>query len=52
MTLNLDVYKTMALVSLVFYMGKYLRNKFNILNKYCITPSVVGGFIVALIMLF
>lgn len=51
MTLNLDVYKTMALVSLVFYMGKYLRNKFNILNKYCIPPSVVGGFIVALIML-
>ena len=52
MLLNLDVYKTMAFVSLVFYMGKYLRNKSNFLTKYCIPPSVVGGFIVALIILF
>lgn len=52
MTLNLDLYETMALVSLVFYMGKYLRNKFSILTKYCIPPSVVGGFIFALFILF
>lgn len=52
MQLNLDLYKTMAFVSLVFYLGKYLRNKSAFLTKYCIPPSVVGGFIIALIILF
>ncbi len=51
MTFNLDIYETMALVSLVFYMGKYMRTKFSILSKYCIPPSVVGGFIFALLIL-
>lgn len=52
MTLNLDIYETMALVSIVFYIGKYLRDKFSILSRYCIPPSVVGGFIFALFILF
>lgn len=51
MTFNLDIYETMALVSIVFYMGKYMKNKFSILSKYCIPPSVVGGFIFALFIL-
>lgn len=51
MTFNLDIYETMALVSIVFYMGKYMKNKFPILSKYCIPPSVVGGFIFALLIL-
>lgn len=51
MTFNLDIYETMALVSIVFYLGKYMKNKFSILSKYCIPPSVVGGFIFALLML-
>lgn len=51
MTFNLDIYETMALVSIVFYMGKYMKNKFSILSKYCIPPSVVGGFIFALLIL-
>lgn len=51
MTFNLDIYETMALVSIVFYLGKYLRNKFSILSKYCIPPSVVGGFVFALLIL-
>ena len=51
MTFNFDVYETMALVSIVFYMGKYLRSKFSLLTKYCIPPSVVGGFIFALLIL-
>lgn len=52
MELNLNVYETMALVSIVFYIGKYVRNKVTILSKYCIPPSVVGGFIFALLILF
>lgn len=33
MEFNLNIYETMALVSLVFYMGKYIRNKFSILSN-------------------
>lgn len=51
MEINLDIYKTMALVSIVFYIGKFIRNKFSIIKKYCIPPSVVGGFIFALLIL-
>ncbi|MDU1412343.1 MAG: sodium/glutamate symporter [Clostridium sp.] len=51
MELNLNLYETMALVSIVFYIGKYMRNKFSTLSKYCIPPSVVGGFIFALLVL-
>ncbi|MHC1748609.1 MAG: sodium/glutamate symporter [Cellulosilyticaceae bacterium] len=51
MTFNFNIYETMALVSIVFYLGKYTRNKFSILSKYCIPPSVVGGFIFSLLML-
>lgn len=51
MTINFDIYETMALVSLVFYAGKYLRTKLPLLSKYCIPPSVVGGFVFALFML-
>lgn len=51
MTFNFNIYETMALVSVVFYLGKYTHNKFPILAKYCIPPSVVGGFIFSIIML-
>lgn len=51
MEINLDIFKTMALVSIVFYIGKFIRNKFSIIKKYCIPPSVVGGFIFALLIL-
>ncbi|MCC3863648.1 sodium/glutamate symporter [Terrisporobacter petrolearius] len=51
MEFNLNIYETMALVSIVFYIGKYLRNKFSILSKYCIPPSVVGGFIFSIFIL-
>lgn len=51
MEFNFNIYETMALVSVVFYIGKYIRNKFSILSKYCIPPSVVGGFIFALLIL-
>lgn len=51
MELNLNIYETMALVSFIFYIGKYIRNKFSVLSKYCIPPSVVGGFIFAMIVL-
>ncbi|WP_167958104.1 sodium/glutamate symporter [Anaerosporobacter faecicola] len=52
MELNLDIYRTMALVSIVFYIGKFTRNRISFIKKYCIPPSVVGGLIFALVILF
>lgn len=51
MEFNFDIYKTMALVSVVFYIGKFIHIKFSIIKKYCIPPAVVGGFIFALLIL-
>lgn len=51
MEFNLNLYETMALVSIVFYMGNYIRNKLSILSKYSIPPAVVGGFIFSLLIL-
>lgn len=51
MEFNLDIYKTMALVSVVFYIGKFIHIKCSIIKKYCIPPAVVGGFIFALLIL-
>lgn len=51
MEINLDLYVTMALVSVIFYMGKYIRRKISILSKYCIPASVVGGFVFSLLIL-
>lgn len=52
MQLNLNIYETMALVSIIFYLGKYIRKKVSIFSKYCIPPSVVGGLIFSLVTLF
>ena len=41
----------MAIVSIVFYIGKYLRKKISIFPKYCIPPAVIGGFFFSLIVL-
>lgn len=51
MELNLNLYETMALVCLVFFIGRYLPNKITTLSKYCIPPAVVGGFLFSLLIL-
>ncbi|MDD5794568.1 sodium/glutamate symporter [Clostridium sp. HCP1S3_B4] len=51
MELNLNLYETMALVCLVFFIGRYLPNKITALSKYCIPPAVVGGFLFSLLIL-
>ena len=51
MELTLDIFQTMALASIVFYLGKYLKVKIPILSKYCIPAPVVGGLIFAILML-
>lgn len=51
MELKLDIFQTMALVTVVFYLGTYLRKKVRFLSKYCIPAPVVGGLLFALVML-
>ena len=51
MTVQLDIYQTMALVALIFYLGKYLKNRIPLLTKYCIPPAVAGGLVFALVIL-
>ncbi|WP_299995631.1 sodium/glutamate symporter [uncultured Clostridium sp.] len=52
MELKLDIFQTMALVTVVFYLGTYFRKKIEILSKYCIPAPVIGGLLFALVMLF
>jgi glutamate:Na+ symporter, ESS family len=51
MELKLDVFQTMALATLVFYLGGYLRKKIKILERYCIPAAVVGGMFFSIIVL-
>lgn len=52
MTLELDLYQTVAVAVLVFALGAYLRKKINWLEKYCIPAPVIGGILFALMTLF
>ena len=52
MELKLAIFQTMALVTVVFYLGTYFRKKIEILSKYCIPAPVIGGLLFALVMLF
>ncbi len=52
MNIRLGIFETMALVVLVFYLGKYLNLKVSIFSKYCIPSPVIGGIAFALVILF
>lgn len=47
MVISLDIYQTTALAVIVFYVGKFIREKFKIFVKYCIPAPVIGGIIFA-----
>lgn len=51
MELKFNIFETMALVTAVYYLGKYLRTKIKFLSKYCIPAPVVGGLVFAIITL-
>lgn len=50
-SLDFDMYMTLALAVLVLYLGKFLRKKIYFLEKFCIPAPVVGGLVFALITL-
>ncbi|SFC92106.1 sodium/glutamate symporter [Clostridium uliginosum] len=51
MEFKLNIFQTMALATLVFYLGQHLRRKIKVLAKYCIPAAVIGGLIFAILML-
>lgn len=51
MDIKLDIFQTMALATVVFYFGLFLRKKINLLSKYCIPAPVIGGLVFAVFIL-
>jgi len=47
-TLELDMYQSAALATVVFLLGTFLIKKFPVFNKYCIPAPVVGGLVFAI----
>ena len=48
MHFKLNMYQTLAIAVLVLILGKFLKKKFNFLEKFCIPAPVVGGLIFAI----
>lgn len=46
---DFDMYMTLALAVLVLFIGKFLRRKIRILDRFCIPAPVVGGLLFAII---
>ncbi|MEG1312359.1 MAG: sodium/glutamate symporter [Romboutsia sp.] len=51
LTVNLDMIATVALASLLLLFGNFLKKKIKVLEKFCIPGPVVGGLLVAIIVL-
>lgn len=49
MKITLDMYQTMAVAVVALLLGKFLRNKIYIFNKFCIPSPVIGGLIFAIL---
>lgn len=50
-TLQLDMYQSAALATVIFLLGTILLKKFPVFNKYCIPAPVVGGLVFAIVHL-
>ena len=48
-SLNLNIYQTLAAAIIVYYVGVFLRVKLGFLRKYCIPAPVVGGILFAIL---
>ena len=48
MTISLDMYQTLAAAVLALMLGKYLRERVAVLEKFCIPAPVVGGVLFAI----
>lgn len=48
MKIELDMYQTLALSVLVLLLGKFLRERVRMLEKFCIPAPVIGGVLFAI----
>lgn len=51
MNINLDMIATVALATLLLLLGNFLKKKIKFLERFCIPGPVVGGLLVAIIVL-
>ncbi len=51
MELSLNLYLTTALAVIVYYLGNAIRKRVYFMQKYCIPAPVVGGIIIAVLVL-
>lgn len=49
MTIQMNMIQTIGLAIVVLYIGKAIRSKVKILEKYCIPSPVVGGFLFSIL---
>ena len=50
MEVSLNMYHTIALAVIVYYLGQFIRDRVNFFQKYCIPSPVIGGLIAAAIV--
>ena len=48
MKIELDMYQTLALAVLVLMLGKFLRERVRLLERFCIPAPVIGGVLFAI----
>lgn len=51
-TLKMDMIQSIGLAVVILIIGKFLKNKVNFFEKYCIPAPVIGGFTFSIINLF
>ena len=51
MVLNLNMYQTLAIAVIVLVIGKWLKGKISVLEKFCIPSPVIGGLLFAILNL-
>lgn len=51
MTIELNVYHTIAIAIVILIAGEAIRNRVMVLQKYCIPVPVVGGLLCTVIIL-
>lgn len=51
-SLNLDITSTLILSIILFIIGNFIKNRVDILNRFCIPSPVIGGLLFSLLTLF
>jgi sodium--glutamate symport carrier gltS len=51
MEISISSFQAIALAVIVYYVGKYLKNKVHFFSEYCIPNPVIGGVLFAMLNL-